>query len=282
MLMQVAAFTDEINREDPVRALHLATRWNIPAVEIRLLPGGRFPLVADTVLQDMSRMLDDAGRTVSGVSPGLFKCATDDDEVQTGITETLPRACEWARIWGTDRVSVFGFGRSAEPHGSGGFSTTVCNRLAQMCDVAAAAGCRLVLENEAVCWGDTGAEAAALIRAVGAERLSLCWDPGNAARAESAAPVAEYADFVELVTHVHLKNFDPEHGGWSLMDTGLVDWPAQLRALAADDYEGHLVIETHTATQPDGAAPVVDAGENLAPLEANSLRNLQYLRSLLG
>lgn len=280
--MQLAAFTDEINRDDPLRALQLASRWQIPAVEIRLLPGGRFPNVPDAVLQETRLMINDAGRTVSGVSPGLFKCAWDDDEVETGIAETLPRACEWALNFGTDIVSVFGFGRGDAVHGLSGFSSSISDRLERMCAVASAAGCRLVLENEAVCWGDTGTEAAALIRAVGEDRLSMCWDPGNAARAGCAAPFDEYADLADLVTHVHLKNFDPATGAWSLMDTGVVDWPAQFRALADNGYAGHIVIETHTSTEPDGTAPVIDAGEHLAPLEANSFRNLQYVRSLLG
>ena len=110
--MKIAAFTDEIHRENPVRAVQLAARWGVEAVEIRTLPGGRFPRVTDDELRNVGRIVADAGLTVSGVSPGLFKCAIADDAVETGITELLPRSCDWARAWGTRRVSIFGFERS--------------------------------------------------------------------------------------------------------------------------------------------------------------------------
>ncbi|SVB88218.1 uncharacterized protein METZ01_LOCUS241072 [marine metagenome] len=280
--MKIAAFADEIDRTNPVRAMQLAARWGLRAVEIRTLPGGRFPRVADDELGDLGRIVADAGLTVSGVSPGLFKCAITDAAVETGITELLPRSCDWARAWGTQRVSIFGFARGDDPHGSGNFPSRVVDTLGRMCDVAVAAGCHLVLENEAVCWGDTGRSAAALIRAVGTERLAMCWDPGNSARAGDTAPLLEYAGLADLVTHVHLKNFDPEISGWSLMDTGVVDWAGQFGALGDDGYTGYLVIETHTSIEPDGVEPSIDAGETLAPLEANTLRNLQYTRALLG
>ena len=280
--MKLAAFTDEINREDPVRALWLAARWSVAAIEVRGLPSGRFPRVADAELEEFGRRIGDAGLVVSGVSPGLFKCPVDDPAVATGITEILPRACEWARRWGTDRVSVFGCGRGAEAHGSGRYPAAAVDTLNRMTRVAAAHECRLALENEAVCWGDTGSEAAALVRQVDDDGLTLCWDPGNAARAGAPSPFPdEYVSLRDLVAHVHCKSFDVDAGSWSLMETGVVDWPAQVRALADDGYDGWLVVETHTGTEPTGAEPVLDAGETLAGLEANTLRNVRYLRTLL-
>jgi sugar phosphate isomerase/epimerase len=149
-----------------------------------------------------------------------------------------------------------------------------------MADVAAREGCRLALENEAVCWGATGAEAALLVRQVGVDRLSLCWDPGNSARAGTPSPFpGEYEDLKDLVTHVHVKNFDPDTGAWSMAEEGLVDWPGQLDALRADGYRGFVVVETHLDISPD-AFEVADVA--FTGLAANSLRNLEYVGSCLG
>ena len=60
--------------------------------------------------------------------------------------------------------------------------------------------------------------------------------------AGSRAPLDEYAQLKNIVSHVHCKNF--ADGGWSLMESGVVDWPAQVRALEDDGYDGFLVIET--------------------------------------
>lgn len=280
--MKVAAFADEINREDPDRALLLARRWGLAAIEVRALPGGRFPRLPDAALDGLARRVRDAGLAVSGVSPGLSRLPVEDPRVDGEIGEVLPRACDWARHWGTDLVSCFGFARGGAPHGSAAFPTAVVDTLGRMARTAVAHGCRLVLENEAVCWGDTGDEAAALVRAVGAG-LRLCWDPGNSARAGALRPFPdEYAGLRDLTAHVHVKNYDPAAQAWSLVEAGAVAWPGQLRALAADGYDGWLVVETHTAAPPVGAPPLADAGQLLAPLEANTLRNLRALRAWLA
>jgi len=272
--MKLSIFTDEIN-PDPARAIQLAASWKIPCVEVRSLPGGRFPKVSDAELEEIHKQVSDAGLAVSGVSPGFFKCPVDDPSVPRDLTESLPRACEWARRWGTNLVSCFGFRRDD----ADSVPAAVGDGLGKMAGIAARHGCRLALENEAVCWGNTGLEAAQIIRQVGSENLTLLWDPGNSARAGSPRPYPdEYEQFRELVTHVHLKNFDPETGHWSLMEKGIVDWPGQFAALEQDGYSGFLVIETHRRISPD-EFEIID--DDLDALEANSRRNLEYVRSRL-
>ena len=150
--------------------------------------------------------------------------------------------------------------------------------VARMADIAVSHGCRLTLENESDCWGNTGAEAYDIIRAVGPERLSLCWDPGNSARAGDLSPFAgEYQEVKDQVSHVHMKNFDPATDSWSLMDRGVVDWPRQLEALSTDGYDGFIVIETHLHVSPDEYRVV----DRLSDLESNTLRNLRFVQSCL-
>lgn len=274
--MRISVFTDEIDRSDPERAIRLAASWGVEWVEVRTLASGRFPGVPDSELEEFSARLRDAGLAVSGVSPGLFKCPVDAPSVPEALARDLPRACAWARRLGTDRVSCFGFARQ----GGTQVPQQVEDRLAEMARTTAEQGCRLSLENEAGCWGGTGLEAAAIIRRVGVIGMGLCWDPGNAVRAGSASPFpAEYHQVADLVAHVHAKNFDPQHRRWSLIETGVVDWPGQLRALAADRYAGFVVVETHLDISPDEfrvVAPDLDA------LSANTLRNLEFVRSCLA
>ena len=46
MKIKLSIFTDEISA-DPLRALALAAEWEVAAVEVRGLAGGRFPRVDD-------------------------------------------------------------------------------------------------------------------------------------------------------------------------------------------------------------------------------------------
>ena len=273
--MKLSIFTDEVSKRSE-RAIELAKSWGVSHVEVRSLDSGRFPRAPDNEMEDFHRRLSDAGLAVSGVSPGLFKCAVDDSMVKPGLDEVLPRACEWARRWGTDLVSSFGFGR----RNGDTVPQEVVDLVERMASIAQRCGCRLVLENESVCWGDTGLNAADIIRRADHPNLSLCWDPGNAARAGSASPFPdEYRQIRDLVTHVHVKNFDADSGRWSLMESGIVDWPGQLAALREDGFAGFIVVETHTDISVEEFEPL---GAGLDVLEENSLRNLHYLRSLTG
>lgn len=273
--MKLSAFTDEVCRSDPDRALALIARWGLKYAELRTIRTGRFPLVPDAEIEEFQRRLQGEGLALSAVSPGFFKCPVDDPQVRPTLEQGLPRACEWARRLGTELVSAFAFARQAQ----GPPPAQVLDYLGEMARIAGQQGCRLALENEAVCWGGTGLEAAQLIRRIGATELSLCWDPGNAARAGSPCPFPdEYREIKDLVAHVHLKNFDPEHKRWSLMEQGMVDWPGQLRALEADGYQGFLVIETHLNISPDEFAL---ADPDLSALEGNTWRNLEFTRACL-
>jgi sugar phosphate isomerase/epimerase len=276
--MKLSVFTDEISPSS-ARAVELAAAWGVSHIEVRAIDGVRFPRLGDAELQDFQRRFEDAGLAVSGVSPGLFKCRLDDPSIDQDMTETLPRACEWARRWGSDRVSCFAFRRAGDTQ----MPDEVVDRLAGMCEAAERAGCRLLLENEAGCWGGTGRLAAGIIRRVGEDRLGLCWDPGNAARAGSASPYPdEYEELRDsngaTIGCVHLKNYVSATGAWGLLEGPDIDWRAQLRALRGDGYDGFVVVETHTDELHE-AFGLVD--ERLTPRESNTLRNIEFARGCL-
>ncbi len=171
--MQISVFTDEVCPDSPERALDLAREWGLTHVEVRSLSGGRFPAVADSELEQFSEQVKGAGLAVSGVSPGFFKCPLDDPSIEHVLSDELPRACEWARRLGTDMVSCFAF----KQDDSNCAPPRVTDVLGEMSAITRRHGCRLALENEAGCWGGTGVEAAAMIRQIGAEHISLCWTP---------------------------------------------------------------------------------------------------------
>ena len=266
--MIVSVFADEINNDDPVRALALAREWGVSHVEIRSLPEGRFPRIPDGRLGEYGRQITDHGLAVSGVSPGFLKCPWDVVTVMGALAAGLPRACEWALRLGTDRVSEFTFRRAGAT-----VPSEAIDLLGRASEVVAANGCRLAVENVSGCWGDTGQAAAGIIRRVDAERIGLCWDPGNSARSGGASPFGpEYEEVKDLIAQVHLKSFDPGSGQWALLDGGMVDWADRLAALEADGFDGFLVIETH---QREAVLP--EDGSGLSAGERNTRRNLELL-----
>lgn len=274
--MEIAIFTDEIHKEDHVRALNRVVEWGVKHIEVRAIDGVRLPKVPVSVLDTFYKKVKDLGLSISGLSPGFFKCDLSSPEVDETFTDALPRLCDLAGLWATDLITCFSFKRN---HGET-LPNEVIDRLGQAAERVRATGCRLVLENVANCWGATGIEATEIIRQVGDERLGLCWDPGNAARGGSNVPFPdEYDALKDIVDHVHVKNYIPSLEVWGLVDEGLIDWQGQIRALKQDGYNGKLVIETHLTERPNGRRVTPD---DMCDLEINTYDNLHATRACLG
>lgn len=273
--MNISLFTDEVYKEDFVRALDRAVEWGISHVEVRAIDGERLPKLSKDVLDRFIGAVRDRGLSVSGLSPGFFKCDLHDPQVQDTFDDAMPRLCEVMADWGTGLLTCFSFKRQdgvSMPSG-------VIDRLAAAAEYVAGAGGRLVLENVSGCWGATGVESGEIVRQVGYDNLGLCWDPGNAGRGGAEIPFPdEYQAVKDLVDHVHVKNFIPAQNGWGLVDEGVVNWPAQVQALEQADYDGYLVIETHLTDRPDGrSAPP----EGWVSLESNTFDNMRATQACL-
>jgi sugar phosphate isomerase/epimerase len=111
-------------------------------------------------------------------------------------------------------------------------------------------GIILVLENEAACNTATGAEAAAVLKAVKSPYLMLNWDPGNAVtRDEKAYPDGYNLLPKDRIGHCHCKDANKKADGkgyeWAPMGGGIIDWVGQFQALHRDGYKYAVSLETH-------------------------------------
>lgn len=245
--MKLAIVTDEIS-QDPATAIELGREWGVEWFELRMLMGRRFPNVDDGLIGRIEALLDEFDARVSATSPGFFKIPAADERVRSTLSEQFPRALELTRRLGADRMILFGFlrpegvPRDAEPPGA------VVDLLREMVERASADEVLCLLENEGICYGDTGLRAAALIRAVGHPNLKLNWDPGNSVHAGSERPYPdEYEQLKGLVAHVHVKDMAERGGKLTTVapGEGIIDWCGQLAALRADGYDGFITVETH-------------------------------------
>jgi len=273
--MKVAILSDEIST-DFETAVELGISWGLRAFELRRLGSGRVPRVASSEIEQVDRLRRGHGLCITGLSTGLFKIPADHPEVEQRLAEDLPRACEIAHPLGTDVINDFGFRKPPEQGGERGEVAAkecpprVIDLLGRAVDTVARCGCRFFLENEHVCWPDTGAATARIVRALGRPNLFVNWDPTNAAHPGEVPFPDGYHAVRGLIAHVHVKDFDPLQGGRIVPPgQGAVNWPAQLRALLADNYRGWLVIETHMRPRVESSRRCVQAlREMLAVLGA--------------
>lgn len=159
----------------------------------------------------------------------------------------LDRCIALAKQFGTGRVRCFDFWRleNQKP-----YRDAINAKLREAAERCAKADVILLLENEMSCNTATGAEAAATLRAVPNRNFMLNWDPGNAGTFPGADPYPDGYNLLpkERIGHCHCKNVKREAGGkfeWEPVGIGVVDWPAQFRALARDGYRHAVSLETH-------------------------------------
>jgi len=247
--VRLSIITDEIS-QDVRTAAELAATWGIHALELRTLRGGRLPNVPKDALDETEYVLKGEGMHVSAVSPGVGKMRLDDSGLEQQISATLPRAFEWAKRLDCTRAVIFGF---VKPEGAAKAQDAempeeqIVDRLGRMADMAADAKLTLCVENEAVCWLDTGSNTARVLRRAAHPCLKANWDAGNAFHAGERAFPDGYNAIKGLVAHVHLKDcrIDGSSVAWVPIGEGQMGYPEQIAALRQDGYDGYWSVETH-------------------------------------
>ena len=256
---KLGVITDEVT-QDFEKALLWAKGYGLGWVELRFIWN---KYVTDFAPDDIERAKELLGKydlRVSVVDTPYFKTLlpgtqsrfseAKGDRLQSDFSQqaaVLERAFARAKDFATDKVRIFSFLRVAEPH-------TVFDRVAKELEKTAGAakreGLLLVLENEFSCNVATGAESAAMLKAVSSPSLGLNWDPGNAfAAGETPFPIGYDALDKKRIWHMHLKDAAPTPPGqeakWMPIGDGKIDFLGQFRALIRNDYEGTMSLETH-------------------------------------
>jgi len=256
---KLGVITDEVTK-DFDKALLWAKGYGLGWVELRFVWN---KYVTDFTADDVTRakeLLAKHSMKVSVVDSAYFKTLLPGtqskfsegkaDPLQSDLSQQaaiLERAIARAKDFATEKVRIFSFLRVAEPN-------TVFDRVARelerTAEIAKREGIRLVLENEFSCNVATGAEGAAMLKAVTSPSLGLNWDSGNAfAAGETPYPNGYDALDKKRMWHMHLKDAAPapqgEEAKWMPIGGGKIDFLGQFRALIKSGYEGTMSLETH-------------------------------------
>lgn len=277
LALPLAVVTDELS-SDPETAMELAAEMGLRAVELRGIGPERFPRVTPYWLDRLPAYLERFGMRVISLSPGLFKIPLapareplwpdrglrwrdcerhaewrrQRDLLDDHAGALLEESLEWARRLGCPTISCFSFLRPPELAGHP-CPDEIVGILRGAAEQAQRAGVTLVLENEHVCWGDSGAAAAAIAERVKHPSFALLWDPTNAYTAGETPFPDGYQRVRGRVKHVQFKDARRlPGGGYEYVTRGGVDWEGQIEALLRDGYSGHISIETHATPKVAG------------------------------
>lgn len=238
--MRVAVVTDEIDN-DLKKALKYVVKWNIPHIELRTLWGKRVPDLGEEEKRRMINLINDSGRDVVAISPGLFKCSLADFEGH--FTQRLPASFELAEKLGTNIVICFGFTTGKDD------VLRVIDYLGKAALKAEKAGITLAIEPEPESAVDKAVNTHKIVKAVNNPHLRVNWDPCTSFFLEEEPYPLGYGFVKNYVVHVHLKDAvkDSKTGKFQFtaLGQGQIAYKEQFIALKKDGYEGAVSIETH-------------------------------------
>ncbi|HMX28976.1 MAG TPA: sugar phosphate isomerase/epimerase, partial [Blastocatellia bacterium] len=205
---------------------------------------------------------------------GLFKWTDSPEKFRREMEEVFPRAVELAKRWNLSALIVFGFCKpgakeeNADLISSDDPPAWVIDSLAEAGAKAEEVGLRLLIEAEPVCWADTGAATANLIRRAGGAAIGVNYDPCNVAWMTRRDPMDEFALIAPFIANVHVKDqLDAPRGSglptWVVPGEGLIDYRPHFAALKQIGYAGPVSLEPHMDGSLETIRACKDAVERL-------------------
>jgi sugar phosphate isomerase/epimerase len=297
MSIKISAVTDEISA-DPETAIELGTQWGISDFELRGFFTDRVPVFSSYQKRHLQDILQAYGARIIAVSPGIFKTpfpaktapraslswlekAGYDQWMQTKrlvdhhLNELLPQSLDYANELGAQWVLIFGFDRSAAPAGEP--PEEILEYLFKAAERAKAAGLKLLVENEAGFWADTGERTSWIIRTIDHPALGVNWDPGNAFYAGDVPYPDGFLAVRGFVQHVHFKDASwDEHGDPYYCEEGEIDWDGQVQHLIEAGYDGYISIETHMSPKIAAARAALIKLRHLLEPDKTNLQTFSY------
>lgn len=283
---RISVITDEVSNDFDHACSIAANDFGMHWVEIRALWGKNVADLSSTDVGMAQSVLGKYNLRVTDIASPLFKVdwpgapRSRFSSVQNFATagfdkqdEVLYRCIQLAKDFNTDKIRCFDFWRLEDP---APFRDAMDQKLRDAVKIASDHGITLILENEQDCNTATAQEAVRLLAAV--PGLYLNWDPANAVMHGELDAFPAGWDLLpkDRIHHCHCKNVVSGPGGkrsWSPVGTGLVDWPAQFRALKQIGYHGAVSLETHWrgAGTPEASSRVSWAGMKQALSEAGAI-----------
>lgn len=244
-MMKISFITDEAT-QDFDEAVAFAQKYDLQGLELRSVDDTPIDQISESTLKIWKEKLDIAGLSVPCLSGSFFKCDVPLDEAPADEIAKLKRLCRAADILGCSLIRGFAF---FAPQSGASDANHLKPFFKQASEILHASGKRLLLEADPSVNTTNHASLAHLLDVLDDLAFGAIFDPGN----DIYDPLHErpYPEGYEAIrpylTHVHIKDAVIVNGEISCVKTGtgLVNYPALLRRLAADGYEGWLSIETH-------------------------------------
>jgi len=191
-----------------------------------------------------------AGITIAGVAVGFdVNLASPDGAMRDWSLKHYQAAGRFAAQLGARYLVVHpGRRHPFKPAPYEAAREWVIAGLTRIADAMRDEGVRPVLENTPSTILDTAEECVDVVRAVGAERIGLCYDVANGMIVEDPGPGLRTAG--DLLQLVHVSDTTVGHWRHDPIGTGQVDFTALATTIEEIGYAGPVVVETIHRSRP--------------------------------
>lgn len=268
-MFTLSAFADEID-PNPEKQVELLKRCGVRFIEFRSILGVNVLNLSDLQVAEFQALISRHGIGISAIGSPIGKIRVDEPFGQHLLR--FDRAVELARRFGTPNIRVFSFypaaGATADDWPK--WRSEVVRRMTVLAERAAAAGLRLVHENEHRIYGDSPERVRDLFHAIGSPAFQAAYDPANFVFC-GFDPWEGWLKCRERVVHFHVKDWihGEPHGRVAGQGDG------KIRDVLADavarGYRGFAVLEPHLL----GGGPTGGmTGPELFPAAVDALRGV--------
>lgn len=245
-MINVSFLTDEAT-QDFAEAVKFAKQNGLQGLELRSVQDTPIDALDRETLREFRRVLDAEGLQVPDLAGSFYKCDPTDETAVRENLQKLERLCDAADILNCRFLRGFAF---FAPPGGQLPAAGLAPFFAEPERILRRRGKVLLLEADPTVNTSNHAAVAQLLRLLDSPCFGAIYDPGN----DLYDPHRErpYPDGYEAVRpylrHVHIKDAVYDAAGQPCcvrVGDGLVPYPALLRRLVQDGYDGWLSLETH-------------------------------------
>jgi sugar phosphate isomerase/epimerase len=245
-MITISAFADEIS-PDPKQQIDVLKTCGVRHIEFRSIHGTNVLALSDAQIQEFKTLLLDNGFGLSAIGSPIGKIKIDDPFPPH--LDKFKRAIELCKVFGTPNIRVFSY---YPPDNFDGnwvpYRDQVIDRMTQTCELAKAAGVRLVHENEHRIYGESPEHVvdimSTLRKRFGAEVVGAAYDAANFVFC-GFDPWEGWVRSREWVVHLHIKDWRKGESHGAIPGDGQGRIPDSIADAVKRGYRGFATMEPH-------------------------------------